>query len=400
MRVLHVSDMNGVQGGGEPSYVRRLMEWLAAEGHTFDWWAPSHHPPSGVDEVFALWNLRQAYRLRQKIKRFNPDLVHVHGFYHRLSGAVLGTIPRAGIPAVLTAHAFGSVCPRLSYVRVGQETCQEIFPARACFGPCLRHEPLRNAVRYPRLYLAQEAIRRHVSLIMAPSRHLAGILERRFPDLPCRHVPHPLPFGPPRPSWPEARSRRHFLYVGRMLKSKGIEVILRALAALPASGERPFRLQIAGDGSDRDFARRLAEELGILERVEFLGHRSPEEVLELMAGCGALVVPSIVPETGPLVVLEALAVGAPIVATRHGGASELIEDGTHGFLVEPSNVEALAAGMRRITALPEAHYRQMLDAVHRRALDFTPERHYDRVLDVYREALGRPAARPRQIAGS
>ncbi len=124
---------------------------------------------------------------------------------------------------------------------------------------------------------------------------------------------------------------------------KGVEFLLQALARL-ASRESAARarLLVVGDGSERADLERQAAALGLGERVRFLGTRG--DVAALLAASDAYVQPSLF-EALPTSVLEAMAVGVPVVATAVGGTLELVQPGVNGLLVPPSDPAALAEAL-------------------------------------------------------
>jgi glycosyltransferase involved in cell wall biosynthesis len=129
--------------------------------------------------------------------------------------------------------------------------------------------------------------------------------------------------------------------VGRLVAAKGVDHLLRATAIVVR--HRPaFRLEIAGDGEARPGLESLARELGLGDHVQFHGH--VQDVPGLLARATAVVLPSL-SEGISLTLLEAMARGLPVVATRVGGNAEVVEDGVTGRLVEPADPEALAAAL-------------------------------------------------------
>lgn len=127
--------------------------------------------------------------------------------------------------------------------------------------------------------------------------------------------------------------------IAAMRPEKAHDVLLEAVASLGPT-PRPVRVLFAGEGPRRAALNRLAEEMGIRARVDFLGIR--RDVARLLHASDVMVLPSTTVETLPLSVLEAMASGVPVVASRVGSLPELIEDGRTGWLVEPGDPTALA----------------------------------------------------------
>jgi glycosyltransferase involved in cell wall biosynthesis len=130
---------------------------------------------------------------------------------------------------------------------------------------------------------------------------------------------------------------------------KALDVLVRAAALL--AGEFPrLRVLVAGDGPERDRLEALVDELGVGEVVELL--RTRTDIPELLATVDVAVSCSLF-EGSPLAVMEYMAAGKPVVASRVGGLPDLIEDGVHGLLVEPGDPEGLAAALGELLRDPE-----------------------------------------------
>jgi glycosyltransferase involved in cell wall biosynthesis len=129
---------------------------------------------------------------------------------------------------------------------------------------------------------------------------------------------------------------------GNLILRKGHEVLLRALARCM---EDTWTLRLAGEGCERARLERLASELGLSDRVEFLGELPPEAVPGFLASADLFVLPSF-SEGRPNALLEAMATGLPVVASAIGGVTELVDDGRTGQLFPPGEDSALAAILR------------------------------------------------------
>lgn len=148
---------------------------------------------------------------------------------------------------------------------------------------------------------------------------------------------------------PRAPQSSRLLFVGRLSDKKGVDVLLRSLAILDPHVE----LEIVGDGPDRAMLEALAADLGVAARVSFRGHCARQEVIDAYRSAGAVVIPSVTGEGGdrdgtPVVLMEALALGVPVVATDLGGIGEALTDDQDGLLVPERDVASLATAMQRI----------------------------------------------------
>jgi len=197
------------------------------------------------------------------------------------------------------------------------------------------------------LRLARDAELRAAAHVFTPSSYLRdlavrwGVHAERVSVLP--NPSPPLPSFPPR-----EELRRRFgieepalAFAGRLTAQKALGDALAAVAA-----NEGVTLLIAGDGDERDRLERRAAELGLEARVRFLGSQPRVRVLELFRAADASILSSSW-ENFPHTVVEALAVGTPVLATNVGGVAEVIRDGENGLLVAPGDVDALAAAIRR-----------------------------------------------------
>lgn len=167
---------------------------------------------------------------------------------------------------------------------------------------------------------------------------------------------------------------------------KRIDTVMRVFARIGAS--MPAVLLLAGDGPELTTARRLARELGIAERVHFLG--AQENVMPLLSMADLFLLPS-EQESFGLAALEAMACEVPVVASNAGGLPELIEHGTTGFLHPVGAVEAMAESGRTLLADSALHGRVTAAALQRVRQRFCAERIVPMYEAHYRRVLGTPA---------
>ena len=200
-------------------------------------------------------------------------------------------------------------------------------------GPAEFYEPkywrVDEKVRRAKFVACISQFARSQAMVFAPQEHWDKL-----------HVVHcgvnPEQFTPVRH---EHRGSR-LLFVGRLAAVKGLPVLLEAVARL--AKERPeVILRVVGYGPDRAKLEDRAKQLGIRRSVEFLGYQSQAQVRDLLRQTDTFVMASFA-EGVPVVLMEAMAAGVPVVATRIAGVPELVEDAAHGFLVPPGDAAALA----------------------------------------------------------
>jgi glycosyltransferase involved in cell wall biosynthesis len=170
------------------------------------------------------------------------------------------------------------------------------------------------------------------------------------------------------------------LTCARLDEQKGLDVLLRAAAEVTEAS-----FAIAGTGPLGPSLEGLAKELGLGERVRFLGYRS--DVADLLGCADVFALPSLY-EGSPLAVLEAMAARRALVSSAIGGTSEVVVDGESGLLVPPSDAPALAAALRRLLGDPGLRERLGAAARERVERSFTPQVARQQVEAIYREVAG------------
>jgi glycosyltransferase involved in cell wall biosynthesis len=156
-------------------------------------------------------------------------------------------------------------------------------------------------------------------------------------------------------------------FAGRLTAQKSLG---RALAAVASTSD--VQLVIAGDGPDREALERQARELGIANRVTFLGTQPRRRIVELFRAADASILSSSW-ENFPHTVVEALAVGTPVLAMEAGGVGEVVRDGVNGLLVPAGDEAALADAVRRYFS--DAQLRERLrKAAAQSVAAYAPER--------------------------
>jgi len=308
----------------------------------------------------ARWRLLQFIRaarrtVRRECGAFLPDLVHVHWWVP--GGFAVWPGGAAGRPVVLTSHGTDLFL-------------LDRFPAaRRLAGPIFRSA-------------------RAVTVISSP------LVERveRFGVPRDRITVLPMPLTADRftGSPQDERKAGAMLFVGRLIERKGAEFAIRALAELRQKG-RAARLTIVGDGPERPRLEALIKELGLFGVAELAGALSHESVAEHYRSASVLLMPAVTDWKGEqegfgMVLVEAMATGLPVVATRSGGIPDVVTDGVTGLLVPERDPAALASAAAHILDDP-ALARGLVEAA-RRELDtrFAPDAIARGYEAVYRRA--------------
>lgn len=193
------------------------------------------------------------------------------------------------------------------------------------------------------------------------------------------------------PRRPHAGSEAHLVTVARLVEKKGIEYGIRAAAKLLQVNSN-IKYSIIGDGPMRENLQQLIQELDVGERVKLLGWKQQEEVVEILNDADILLAPSVTSKDGnqegiPVAMMEAMAMGLPVVTTLHSGIPELVHNDTSGFLVPEKDVDSLAEKLGYLVEHPE-DWLKMGQAGRAYVEEYyNSDGLSDRLVEIYRELL-------------
>ncbi len=338
MNVLVVSGIWPPDPGGPASHAPALADFLLGRGHTVEVVTTADHAPETRD-YRVTWvsrglppGVRHAAAVRAIARRGRrSDVVYATSMVRRAAlGAALARRP---LVVKLVSDEVFERQQREGRFAGTLDEFQRAGGARVGFLRSSRNRALRSA--------------RHV---LCPSSYLCDVALGWGLD-PGRLsvLPNPAPEVPVLPSRDVLRGELELsgptlAFAGRLGPQKSLDVALEAVAELP-----DVTLVVAGDGPDRGALERRARELGVDGRARFLGSVPRDDVLRLFRAADASVLSSSW-ENLPHTVLEALAVGSPVIATSVGGVPEVVRDGENGLLVPARDPRALAEAIRRFFA--------------------------------------------------
>jgi glycosyltransferase involved in cell wall biosynthesis len=195
-------------------------------------------------------------------------------------------------------------------------------------------------------YHGDRLLARHMDGAVSCSHFNACTVAARYGEEP-RVIFNGIDLAMFRPVAPDPVLRRYgerlLLYVGRLQPWKGVDTAIRALPAIPGAS-----LLIAGEGEERERLARLAQEQGVAQRVHLLGTVPREELPRFYSSVDLLLATSFASETFGISLVEAQACGLPVVASRFGGFSEVVDEERTGMLVPPRDPQALAAAVNTL----------------------------------------------------
>lgn len=303
--------------------------------------------PGLLREVDPLQDFRAVRQLKSMIQAYGPDLVTTHSSKAGIVGRLAARW--AGVPCLFTVHGWAFI-----------DTVRQ---------------PVRSIYRWMERGSAHLAER---IICVSDQVHGMGVAAGIDPaKMVVVHngMPEVAPTLRADPAGKEPRA----IMVARFAAPKDHATLIRAMALVP-----DLRLDFVGDGPDEEAARALARELGLTNRITFLGRRN--DVAELLARAHIFVLSSL-SEGFPCSTLEAMRAGLPVIVSDAGGAGEAVVEGETGFVVPRADVQALAGRLAALAA--DADLRARMGAEGRRLYEaeFSFERMYRKTLAVYEGIL-------------
>lgn len=376
MKVLLVSGIWPPDVGGPASHAPELASFLHSSGHEVTVLTTADATPP-----------EREYTVRHVSRRLPAGVRHV------VVAADIGRRARTADVVYTTSmvgrSALGTwIARRPLVVKLTGDEAYERARRRGFFdGDLDQFQRARGGVVVRVLRRARDLALARAAHVFVPSSYLHGLA------LGWGLAPERVSVLPnPAPELPRFRPREELRrelgirgltlgFAGRLTTAKALDVALAALAKVDG-----VALTIAGDGPDRDGLERAVRGLGLDGRVTFLGPLPRERVLELFHAVDAALLSSTW-ENFPHSLVEALAAGAPVIATAVGGVPEVVRDGENGLLVPPADVAALAAAISRYR--DDGALRERLRAGAAPSVEaYRPERVLGRITERLEEAAG------------
>jgi glycosyltransferase involved in cell wall biosynthesis len=305
-----------------------------------------------------------------------PAIIHLHQFEDSAAFAVM----RRSAPVAVSVHGYSACTAGVHYFAPGEEC------ARAHGPGCIPNLLLRGCAHTRDPRGLPGAYRRATSSVQTLTQADVAISHSSVVDRHletngvARRAVIP-PFSTLEPaSGSKHETRRRVVFAGRVVASKGVDVLIRAAPDVDAE------FVICGDGWQLDSMRRLARRLGVLDRVRFTGWLDEAALAQQLADASIVVMPSLWPEPFGLVGIEAFSAGRPVVASDTGGVRDWLEDGVSGLCVPPGDARALARALEELLASPERQ--RIMGAAGKRVVEarFSAELHVTALLSAYADA--------------
>jgi len=391
MKLLFVHQNLGALGGAEASIHLSAQE-LQRRGHES---ALLYTDATGQNEeewrrtfpfAFSLRSKNRGVAVAAVLAKFRPDVIYVHNMADL---EVLEDLIQAGLPLVRMVHDHEMYCMRgYKYNYFTRAICTRAA-SPYCVFPCLGSLGRNRNGGFPLKWVSYSAKKKEIKLNQRFDRFLVYSQYSKGELLRNGFDPQKIELQVPMRCWGKDAvvssfdQRNIILYAGQILRGKGVDLLLKALAQV----DEPFEAIILGEGNHRLHCERLCARLGLNDRVQFKGFISRRELKGYYLESSVFVVSSLWPEPFGLTGPEAMRYGLPVVAFDAGGIREWLIDGENGFLVPWSDTLKFA---QRIDEL--LRNKELARRLGRRGLEFVNEnfnsaRQIDRLETLFQELI-------------
>ena len=341
MRILHVNNQANFHGGVERILfdIAESLSDYGDQGLLF-----SNGGSAGSFDAPFSW---LGMSLEEALEDFRPDVALIH----KVDDPALIARVTASVPTQVFVHDHDLTCPRRHKYIIGSDSpCSRKAGVSCLTNLCfIERAPADNLIPVTLF----EGVRRQRGQLKASSGAAGMIVasEAMRQELIQNGVGghrisviSPIPRSTDQITDQPVSQAPNILFVGQVIRGKGVDLLLRAMTELPAG----VHLTVVGDGSHLGACRKLAEELMISDRVTFTGWVNHEQLNAYYDEAQLLVVPSRWPEPFGMVGVEAMARGRPVVAFDTGGIREWLNEGENGLLAKPGDVEDLAQNVQKL----------------------------------------------------
>lgn len=359
MKILMVNKFLYPRGGSE-SYMLYLAEHLSRLGHEVEYFG-MYDEKNTVGNSAGLYTKNMDFhskglsrflypfriiysteakkKIMQVIDDFKPDIVHMNNINFQLTPSIIDGIKKKGIPLVQTVHDYQMICPNhLLYNFDRNIPCEKCV--KGSFLHCIRNKCIHGSlvksilgVIEAKLYSVLKTYKK-VDLFVCPSHFLENKLLSARGYYRGKTITIHNFIDKEKFTDTDRTQDSYIVFVGRLSKEKGIENIAGAARLLPQ-----YTFIVAGSGPDEEM-------LTGIPNLRLAGFLTGDKLTDLIGKAKVLLLPSVCYENCPLSILEAHAMGVPVVTMNSGGMAELVKDGVTGTLVNVPTPEGIAQKLK------------------------------------------------------
>ena len=407
MRILLVNKFHYLKGGSE-TYYFNLKELLEEHGHEVIEFSmkDSRNLPSNYSEYFvdnveynkknSSYNkiklaikLVYSFEARRKMEKliidYKPNIAHLNIFQHQLSPSILGILKKYNIPIVYTAHDFKMICPNYKMMLPSGEICEDCKGGR--YYNCLKNKCVKNSSMNSFVDMIEAYTHKilksydRIDKIITPSNfYKKKFIEFGTSSDKIAYIPNFLDGDK---YIIRDSCKDYFIYFGRLSDEKGIKTLIRAMKDVKG------KLKVVGTGPMEKELKEYTKEQSLDGKIEYLGYKTGDELKRIIQDSRFIVVPSKWYENAPYSILEAMAMGKPVLGSNMGGIPELVRNNETGLIFQTNDYKELTDKINlllnneNLIKLYGRNARNIFDNM------YNKETHYESILHIYEEQISR-----------
>lgn len=407
MKVLLAHNFFNPIGGAEVFY-HEVGRVLAEKGHEVAYFSPKEpnidspwekYFPTAIDfknnslgkNILnynkIIYSTEAKNKLKQLIRDFKPDIVHVFAIYVRLTPAILDACTEEGIPVVMSCNDYKHICPNYKLYHHGHicEECKGGKFYRAVVNKCCHDSYSYSVTSSIEAYVHNtlKIYQKNVHTFLFASEFMAHKTEEFWGKETFRWKKLRNPFDSIKykvDSFTKS-SKGPVLFFGRLIEEKGVDLLIQAASMLP-----DITFRIIGDGPDMASLKQLADDLK-LTNVAFVGAKWGDELNDELEACRFVVIPSLWNENFPYVINQSFALGKPVIGSNKGGIPELVQHGERGLVFDASSISSLVAAIDELWNDAKKVSTMSQNAKIYSDSEFNDENFYQTLEDIYSGVL-------------
>jgi glycosyltransferase involved in cell wall biosynthesis len=400
MRILLINNSHSIKGGADRVYIN-TANLLEENGHDILYFSAFDQESeqtefskyfvkvsnkrqanlatrlAGVKDY--IYNKNAYSSLCKLIKDYKPDIAHIHLFCGTLSSSILKALKTNNVPIVQTVHDYRLLCPANAFLDSKNQICEKCInksyyqcAIKKCVDGNLFFSTMVALEAYFRKYFINPLD--YIDHFIFVSR-FSQLKHIEFDDRYAAKSSHLFNFTSIPDKYPSSSKDGYFLYFGRLSKEKGLITLINAAL------KTKIQLRIVGTGPIFNEILALSRENA---NIEVLGHQAGNALSDIITNASFILVPSEWYENNPMTVLEAYAIGKPVIGARIGGIPEIVSDGKTGFLFESRNTVDLERIILKAQNLSAGEYGELSANARSFAQSyFSPGPHYKRLMQIY-----------------
>ena len=404
MKILLINKFYWQKGGSERVFLhtKKLLEQNGHQVVCFSMEDEKNNLPSSYSKYFVPYTnfqsknswfgkaLRFIYyplaakNLEKLIQLENPDIAHLHNISHQLTPSILKPLKKHQIPVVQTLHDYQLICPNYRLFTKGKvcEKCKKHKYYQCSLNKCVQNSFWSSSLAGLELFLQWifRFYKEKVDLFISPSQFLKDKVREWGIKQPINVINNFINIENFEPNY---QNQDYVVCVSRLSKEKGVMTLLKAIRKLP-----DIKLKLIGDGQLRKEVEKYIVKKQI-KNVEYLGPKYDKELFDLIKNSKFFIIPSEWYENYPMLVIEAMALGKPVLASRLGGLQEMIEENKTGWFYEPFSIKDLRSKIKQ-------HYNESDTIEHMGSLaretvehKNCTKRHYQLLMQAYNQVLSK-----------